>query len=176
MISPTPPQWKNELLTWRRRKDDYFASGRGPVAPGFSGLSYYAPDPAWYMRLSVERIQGGAPVELATSSGTSQHYWPYGHATLPSGARLLLLARQGEEAAPERLFVPFRDATNGKATYGAGRYLDAPLEGEEVTLDFNRAYHPFCAYNGAWTCPLPPAENWLSEAIEAGEKLRPLTD
>ena len=71
------------------------------------------------------------------------------------------------------LFIPFTDRTNGHETYGGGRYLDAPLpeaNAPEITLDFNRAYNPYCAYNNAYSCPVPPAENRLQVAIPAGEK------
>lgn len=162
--------WQAELLDWRLRKDAYFGTGRGPVDENYGPLSYYPPDPAWNLRLDVERCEP-QPLELATSSGTAQSYQRYGHATLPSGERLLLLSRAGD-TTPESLFVPFKDATSEHETYGAGRYLDAPLEGGMVTLDFNRAYQPFCAYSPRYTCPLPPAENWLREAVRAGEKLR----
>ena len=83
-----------------------------------------------------------------------------------AGERVALIAyEQGDE-----LFIPFRDATSGKETYGAGRYVEAePLGGGRFTLDFNRAYNPYCAYNDAWRCPLPPSENWLAVAIRAGE-------
>ncbi|MBT8206662.1 MAG: DUF1684 domain-containing protein, partial [Acidimicrobiia bacterium] len=67
-------------------------------------------------------------------------------------------------------FVPFRDATSGKESYGAGRYLDVhPNEDGTVTLDFNYAYNPYCAYDEAFSCPLPPIENWLEVPIAAGE-------
>ena len=76
------------------------------------------------------------------------------------------LFHQGDE-----LFIPFRDATSGKDTYGAGRYVEAEALGNgRYLLDFNRAYNPYCAYNDDWRCPLPPAENWLKVAIRAGEK------
>jgi len=75
------------------------------------------------------------------------------------------------------LFLPFQDATSGRDTYGAGRYLEVPVleETEDgdpllVLLDFNYAHHPFCAYNPHYSCPLPPAENRLSVRIEAGER------
>jgi uncharacterized protein (DUF1684 family) len=71
----------------------------------------------------------------------------------------------------ERLFVNFRDATNGAQTYGAGRFLtvDAP-EGDRAWLDFHRAHHPPCAHTPYATCPLPPLENRLSIAVTAGER------
>jgi len=70
------------------------------------------------------------------------------------------------------LFVPFRDATSGKETYGAGRYLDVEPAGPDgvVELDFNVAYNPYCAYNPEYSCPIPPGENWLAVPIRAGER------
>jgi hypothetical protein len=76
------------------------------------------------------------------------------------------------------IFVPFRDATAGTATYGAGRYLldtakgaDLGLDGGRIVLDFNFSYHPSCRYDAEWQCPLAPPENRLLAAIEAGERL-----
>jgi uncharacterized protein (DUF1684 family) len=75
------------------------------------------------------------------------------------------------------LFLPFRDATNGRGTYGGGRYLYDTIKGadlgagtESILLDFNFAYNPSCAYDDRWVCPLAPAENWLPIEIKAGEK------
>jgi len=83
-----------------------------------------------------------------------------------AGERLSLVAyEQGDE-----LFIPFRDGTSGKETYGAGRYVEAEAQGGgRFALDFNRAYNPYCAYSDAWRCPLPPAENWVTVPIRAGE-------
>jgi uncharacterized protein (DUF1684 family) len=69
------------------------------------------------------------------------------------------------------LFIPFRDATSGVDTYGAGRYVEAfPLGDDRYLLDLNLAYNPYCAYNEDWSCPLPPRENWLDVPIRAGER------
>jgi uncharacterized protein (DUF1684 family) len=70
------------------------------------------------------------------------------------------------------LFLPFKDLTSGKETYGAGRYIDLDPKNEkdsQIEIDFNLAYHPFCAYNHTFTCPLPPAENLIPMAVTAGE-------
>ncbi|MGD2157622.1 MAG: DUF1684 domain-containing protein [Anaerolineales bacterium] len=74
------------------------------------------------------------------------------------------------------IFIPFRDATNGKGTYGGGRYLYDTIKGadlgtgsDQIVLDFNYAYNPSCAYDDRWVCPLAPQENWLNLAVEAGE-------
>ena len=76
------------------------------------------------------------------------------------------------------IFIPFRDTTSGKETYGGGRYLwdsakgaDLGTDGDELVLDFNYAYHPSCVYDPAWSCPLAPQENWLPIPILAGERL-----
>jgi len=73
------------------------------------------------------------------------------------------------------LFVPFRDTTTGKESYGAGRYVEVEVEQAAdgkffATLDFNLAYSPWCAYNPAYSCTLPPIENTLEVGIEAGEQ------
>jgi len=71
------------------------------------------------------------------------------------------------------LFIPFTDLTNGDETYGGGRYLDLRQEAlrqKPVRLDFNRAYNPYCAYSKGYSCPIPPAENWLPVAIRGGVK------
>ena len=69
------------------------------------------------------------------------------------------------------LFIPFRDATGRTESYPAGRYVEAEPDGDGCwILDLNRAYNPYCAYNDAWRCPLPPVENWLDAQVRAGEQ------
>lgn len=70
------------------------------------------------------------------------------------------------------LFLPFKDLTNGKETYGGGRYIDIKTPaGNNVILDFNLAYNPNCAYGSErFSCPIPPKENFLPAQIKAGEK------
>jgi uncharacterized protein (DUF1684 family) len=67
------------------------------------------------------------------------------------------------------LFIPFTDLSNGFETYGGGRYLDLEIpDSEEIILNFNKAYNPYCAYNEKYSCPIPPKENHLNIAIKAG--------
>jgi uncharacterized protein len=76
-----------------------------------------------------------------------------------------------ETPKAKQLFFMFKDATNGLETYEGGRYLYADLpRGDRVTLNFNQAHNPYCAYNAYSTCQLPPAQNWLKVPIRAGEK------
>ncbi|MVN87311.1 DUF1684 domain-containing protein [Deinococcus sp. HMF7620] len=180
MVSVTA--YADALLDFRRRKDEHFAAGNGPVNTGtFRGLSYFAPDEAWAFTLPLTRLPQDASAEfpLETNTGEVRVMARYGEVTvpLPGGQHTLLVFTPLGEEVPARVFLPFRDTTSGAETYGAGRYLDAPLDqqlggdGPLIRVDFNLAYHPYCAYSPQWTCPLPPRENWLSEAVPVGEKL-----
>ena len=69
------------------------------------------------------------------------------------------------------LFFPFTDLTNGEESYSGGRYIDLHIpEGEEIVIDFNKAYNPYCAYASGFSCPIVPKENHLSLRITAGIK------
>jgi hypothetical protein len=79
------------------------------------------------------------------------------------------------EAFPEYkdlLFIPFKDLTNGRESYGGGRYIDIKNPaGKSAIIDFNLAYNPSCAYGSdKYSCPIPPKENFLQVKIKAGEK------
>lgn len=175
--------YSEAVLDFRRRKDEHFAAGQGPIQgealENFTGLSYFAPNEAWGFDLPLEAAEAGHTQEfaLATNSGATRYMALLGFVAVPMNStehRLSVFAPLGEDR-PARVFIPFKDATSGKQTYGAGRYLDAPVtytaDEALVRVDFNLAYHPYCAYGDDWTCPLPPAENVLPEAILAGERL-----
>jgi uncharacterized protein (DUF1684 family) len=79
-------------------------------------------------------------------------------------------ALQGKGAG--ELFLPFKDYTSGTETYGAGRYLDIKIPADnQIDIDFNLAYNPYCAYSDEYSCPLPPKENFLKVRILAGEQV-----
>ena len=76
------------------------------------------------------------------------------------------------EKYKDYLFIPFTDKTSGIETYGGGRYIDLVLSdivNKTCTIDFNKAYNPYCAYTAGYNCPIPPKENDLPVAIKAGE-------
>lgn len=159
---------------------------RSPMQPAeiaaFPGLDYYAVDPAYRVRARFERAGGDEPVKMNTSGGDIRDYRRFGtlHFEL-GGAPVTLAAYQSvipheDPAYADYLAVPFKDATSGETTYAAGRYLDLRIpdiggaEGDEVVLDFNKAYAPYCAYSADYSCILPPRENHLDVAVEAGVK------
>ena len=166
-----------ELAAFRREKDEVFAHHPHSPIPerergGFTGLHYFPPEPRLALDLQVEPGDG-EELTVATSDSEGRRYRRAGRISFEvegEQVSLSLLASSHEEG----YFLPFRDATSGKESYGAGRYLDveAPVNGR-VRVDFNRAYNPYCAYDEAYSCPLPPAENWLEVPIRAGEATYP---
>ncbi len=166
--------WRRALLRFRERRDLLFRSDRdAPIGPEeFTGLKYFDPDPEFRFETELHRNPAQGSVIMATSRGTRQLFNGIGRFELPiEGKTVLLGAYQSAEREDPSIFVPFRDATTGEESYGAGRYLDLEVEHDDrYAVDFNYAYNPYCAYNDAYLCPLPPRENWLTVAIRAGEK------
>src|SRR6266851_1830119 len=153
-------------------KDEFLARGAdSPLTDDqratFTGLRYFAPEPTLRHEATLERPTTTEYEDIQTSDGQIQHLPRAGTLRLEIDGAVVALAAydQGHE-----LFIPFRDATSGDETYGAGRYVEAhPLGGDRYEVDFNAAYNPYCAYNENWSCPLPPRENWLAVPIRAGE-------
>jgi uncharacterized protein (DUF1684 family) len=160
----------------RAQKDDWFArSPASPIPARFSGLPYFAVDPALrFEGLTLEPYRGDEPSRFAipTSDGQLRPARRAGTFTFTlDGADRRLTAYVLEDGG-DSLFVPFLDDTSGRETYGAGRYLDLePDEDGSYAIDFNLAYHPYCVYADTYSCPLTPAENRLATRIEAGERL-----
>ena len=163
------------LSDFRERKDHFYKGGReSPLTRnqriGFSGLAYYPENP----ELRIEAELGEAPdretIALATSTDDIQEYRRAGVVHFAVDGVTAQVTHFATEHG-DRFFLPFRDATSGTETYGAGRYLevDPPVDGQ-VVVDFNYAYNPYCAYNPEWSCPIPPTENWLKVPIRAGEE------
>lgn len=142
-----------------------------PTRTGFAGLSHYPGDPAW--RVSARWLPHDPirSLDIATVVNTIEPMANPGALEFEhDGRRHRLEALQ--EAGSDQLFVIFADRTSGRGSYGAGRYLYAPLPADDgtVVLDFNRAYNPPCAFTAHATCPLPPPENRLDLAVKAGER------
>ena len=122
------------------------------------------------------KTENPVPFELPTSSGKFKQYQEYGKATFELDGKSFTLTLYQSldlmkmEKYKDHLFLPFRDETNEKETYGGGKYMDLKIpSGNEIVLDFNQSYQPFCAYNAFdYNCPIVPVENKLPIRIEAG--------
>lgn len=171
----------SELEEFRREKDAFFRDDpRSPLAPEqretFSGLAYFPEDPSLAIeaRLETENVDLAETITMQTTTGGEQRYRRAGvirFEIVGTPARLTLFTSPDTD----EWFLPFRDATSGKETYGAGRYLEVDPAGPDgrVLVDLNLAYNPYCAYNPEWSCPIPPGENWLAVPIRAGERSFP---
>jgi uncharacterized protein (DUF1684 family) len=137
-------------------------------------LPYFPPDPGFAVPAVLSVSSGARPVmEVPTSKGVPRRVELEGTLEFTIKGQRLTLGAFVEEGTQtiSSLFVPFADTTTGEETYPAGRYLDLhPTTTGIYTIDFNRAYNPFCAYNNSYECPLPPPANRLKVAITAGEK------
>ncbi len=166
-----------ELEEFRREKDRFFREDpRSPLTAeqraAFTGLAYYPEDPALRIEAVLDTdVDRDEEIRMATTTGGEQVYRRAGVVRFEVEGRPARVTLFTSEGMPE-LFLPFRDATSGRETYGAGRYLEVepPGPGGRVVVDFNLAYNPYCCYDDRWSCPLPPRENWLDVPIRAGEK------
>lgn len=143
----------------------------------FSGLSYFAYDPGWRLAGRLDANVAREPFHLDLGADGALTFTRIGRVHFSAKGVAASLYLYWVEGYGGGLFLPFRDGSNGRETYGGGRYLYDSIKGadlgasaDEMILDFNFAYNPSCAYDPRWVCPLPPAENRLSFAIEAGEK------
>lgn len=173
----TDEAYLREVEDFRRAKDHFFKTGEDSPIPNrhmFKGLKYFNPDPAYSVAAHFVPLPKPERLRMLTSKGVEQDYLRVGHLEFSLYSRSLRLAAYRPADAHGRhdsLFVPFRDATSGKESYGAARYLDLELQPSgQYILDFNLAYNPYCAYSDDYVCPLPPHENSLPVAIQAGEK------
>ncbi|MFI9111767.1 DUF1684 domain-containing protein [Streptomyces venezuelae] len=168
--------WGDAVIEVARRGGHDIVRPRHPGHPlrtAFTGTPAYAPDPRWVVTGRYEPFPEPRPTTVgATVEGLRHVYDAPGRVTFRlDGRELGLTVFNGH--TPGAFTALFTDATSGVTTYAANRDLriDAPGPGGEVVLDFNRATNLPCAYTDFATCPLPPAENRLPLAVEAGEKI-----
>ena len=154
---------------FREEKDPIPADKRNILLP----LRYYPPDASYTVAAALRLGQERPVVLMPTSTGTIRKYERVGVLEFTFQGQSLSLGAFIEAGTREieGLFVPFVDATSGKETYPAGRYLDIPPTTTGLyEIDFNKAYNPYCAYNATYECPYPPPSNRLKVEIRAGEK------
>ena len=139
----------------------------------FTTLNYYPANLDYKINARLIPINDGSFITTSLNDGKERKYLKYAWAEFiidNQPCKLLLLQSQ-EQKGTKELFVAFADETSGYDTYGGGRYLDLEQKKKsQITIDFNKAYNPYCVFDEKYVCPLPPRENQLSVAILAGEK------
>jgi hypothetical protein len=175
--------------SWRAEREALYRDHPQSPVPAAERASFRARhwpyDPALRFLAGIEAppaaVAGTPALALPNSGAEALAFRRAGVVTLPSAAGPLRLAVYWMEGYAGGLFLPFRDATNGGATYGAGRYVLDTAKGADLggdaaagtlVVDLNFAFHPSCAFDPRWACPLAPPENRLDLPVEAGERLR----
>ncbi len=169
-------EWRKAIQEERALKDEFmarhtespFVAERVPFHP----LNYFPVDAKYRLPARLERRATPEEAFLRTNRDGSAVMRYLGDLVFSlEGHRHRLRVYHAGEGVGTSVFVPFRDRTSGKESYGPGRYLIFTLtEDDRYDLDFNAAFNPYCAYTDAYECGFPPAENDLSIAIRAGEK------
>lgn len=162
-------------------KADFISDSHSPLKEAdLKDLHFFAADSSYKINASVKLLTGQKVFKMPTYDGTSKEFIRYAQLSFTLKGKVLKmtlyknLALAMNPAYKDYLFLPFTDQTNNQQTYGGGRYMDlktSDIQNDQLIIDFNKAYNPYCAYSDGYRCPIPPEENDLEIAITAGEKL-----
>lgn len=142
-----------------------------PARKNFQGLEYFPARNDWIVDARFDPYPADKRIPIVNILGMTDQMVAPGAIVFKKGGREYRLDTLLETPDAQELFVMFADATSARETYGAGRFMYIPLPKDgRVTVDFNRAYNPPCAFNEFATCPLPPPQNRLPVRVDAGEK------
>lgn len=143
----------------------------------FKALDFYPINGKFFVNAKFIRTPDEKPFEMPTTTSRKPMYVKYGEAHFSiDGKKFKVNLYQSLdlkkiEEYKDALFLPFTDLTSGVDSYGGGRYIDLKIpQGDTISIDFNTAYNPYCAYNHKYSCPIPPQENDLAIEIKAGVK------
>lgn len=144
------------------------------------GLRFFAPNIQYKVLANFTQLYDTVGFIMKTSGTKDKKFYRYGtlHFTIKNTSLTLTVyisdISKQDTTLNKYLFLPFTDLTSGTESYGGGRYIDlliSTIKENKVTIDFNKAYNPYCVYAYGYNCPIPPRENHLSIAILAGEKM-----
>ncbi|MEP4497409.1 MAG: DUF1684 domain-containing protein, partial [Ekhidna sp.] len=159
---------------WEDKHNFYRTSQASPFVEkgvAYKEVQYFDPNPDYKIIGELERLSKRETLVLGNSDGTTTTYLKFANIHFKFKGQkhsLLLLKALG---FGNQYLLAFGDGTSGVLTYGGGKYLDVSVgKSDQIELDFNKSYNPYCAYFDDFTCPLPPIENLLDIRIEAGEK------
>jgi uncharacterized protein (DUF1684 family) len=143
----------------------------------FKGIHFYPFNEKYVVDAKFVRTPNEKPFQMSTSSGMRKTYVKYAEVFFMIDKKAYKLnVYQSQDLIKsaeykDYLFIPFTDATSGNETYEGGRYIDLnTTNSDHIIINFNKAYHPYCAYTDGYNCPIPPQENTLPIKIEAGVK------
>ncbi|KAF0195703.1 MAG: hypothetical protein FD166_2876 [Bacteroidetes bacterium] len=178
----TGREYSKNILKERKKNDrDFKKADNSPLDPkyksDFKKLEYFNIDPQWVLNATLVPYTNPDTIKMKTTTERLPLYLVYGKAyftidgkkfNLTVFRNISLMTKPGYE---DYLFIPFTDQTSGNESYGGGRYIDSRItEGNQILIDFNKAYNPYCVYSKKYSCPIPPAENYLDIRVTAGVK------
>jgi uncharacterized protein (DUF1684 family) len=179
--------YKDTIRQWQHHyKAEFLTDERSPVKSADTGFIRFFPiNEKWSVLAKVEMTPDAKAFDMATHSGKTKKFRQWAVLRFNDAVTRGMVERRlsayervdrpdSDTLARQTLFIPFNDATNGKETYGGGRYMDIPkaaVKDGYLILDFNKAYSPYCAFGEGFSCPIPPMENHLTNSIKAGEKV-----
>ncbi|MEX1188340.1 MAG: DUF1684 domain-containing protein [Bacteroidia bacterium] len=169
------------IKTYRKNaKNEFITDVKSPIKKkDIDYLDYYQPIAEWLLLGKYKLTPEEKPIEFTTSSGTKRQYRQYAIIYFQKedcSFELAVYESESLKANPEYadyIFLPFTDLSNEEETYGGGRYMElktGDFKNNQVLVDFNKTYNPYCAYSEGYNCPIPPEKNRLKIKIEAGEK------
>jgi uncharacterized protein len=173
----TEDTYVTDELQWRKERNESFkGSADSPVPDSlkaqFDSLNWFPVNRELRITAKFEENKKFERIEMARSKAGPETYIVAGWVSFKvNSIACRLTCYQPNPKDSKTLFIPFRDQTSGDQSYGGGRYIDTRRIESHVLLDFNRAYNPYCVYNYAYACPVPPEENRLPVAINAGERI-----
>lgn len=172
----------SEIFAYQEEENEKFSNPETTILQKkdfkkFKALDFYPINLEYVVTARFIRTPNEVSFLMPTSTERLPEYVKYGEAHFEiAGKKLKLNLYQSavpseDPAYVDYLFLPFTDLTSGDESYGGGRFLDAYIpEGDSMVLNFNKAYNPYCAYSPKYSCPIPPAENYLAIRVEAGVK------
>ncbi|NOT37767.1 MAG: DUF1684 domain-containing protein [Saprospiraceae bacterium] len=177
-VLPAQDTYQSVINKYRiEQKIEHINDKRAPLKEtDFNSVHYFKPNEAFVVKAHFIGFSSLDTILIPTSSGKIKKFLKAGILEFSMKEEKLQLTiflstRNSEEA--QSFFLPFRDKTNGRSTYGGGRFMDIPVSALKdgfLEIDFNKAYNPWCAYSDGFNCPIPPSENTLNIKIAAGEK------
>ena len=168
MFSSAPTYAERALKDREKYKTSMLTMDDSPLKNS-DGMSFFEPDEKWVFEADFVKAEKKREFKVQMTDSTFETSQLAGYAAVRIDGETYNLMVFDEGA---QFLLPFRDETNGKETYGGGRYINIEkghLVGKKLTIDFNNSHNFYCAYDEKYVCPIPPRENVLQVAVRAGE-------
>ena len=172
-------RYNNDLTPFQREINDFFKDAS--VSPlkkrdlkNFRGLDFFTYDSTYLVTAKLTKTPKEKPFMMLTTTDMVVEYIKYGTVSfelLNNQYSLDIYKNLEDPNERDNLFLPFLDDTNGNESYGGGRYINLDIpQVDNLIIDFNSAFNPYCVYDEKYSCPIVPRENYIPLEIKAGVK------